>query len=92
MDQDAPLLIGKAHANAEPGAPEFWAAQLYRHPDGTTYLLAGTGGQDSEFAASEPDAKGRVIEMTETEAYNWAASYLPIDTVEEFFDHLTEEI
>ncbi|MCV6614384.1 MAG: hypothetical protein OIF35_05345, partial [Cellvibrionaceae bacterium] len=72
MTQDRPQLIGKAQANTDPGASEFWMAQLYRNADGETYLLAGTGGSDSDFAPPDPSAKGKVIEMTETEAYNWA--------------------
>lgn len=86
---DAPHLIGKARSGRPPGDPGFWAAGLYRTPSG--YLLIGAGGPASDFAP-RPGEKGRITELSETEAYNWAASHLSIDTVEEHFDHLTEEI
>ncbi len=92
MTQDtatAPQLIGKARAPLPQEDPGWWAAGLYRTGDG--FLLAGTGGPESEFAP-EPGEKGRIRELDETEAYNWAASHLSIDQVEEHFDHLTEEI
>ncbi|WP_172326716.1 hypothetical protein [Mangrovicoccus sp. HB161399] len=85
----APQLIGKARADLPHEDPGWWAAGLYRSGDG--YLLAGAGGPDSEFAPA-PGEKGCIRELDETEAYNWAASHLTIDQVEEFFDHLTQEI
>lgn len=91
MSPDRPQFIGEARAKVAPEAASYWQAALFLLPDGESYLLAGTGGAESEFAP-QGDSNGRVIAMTETEAYNWAASYLTIDTVEEYFDHLSEEI
>ncbi|WP_108261942.1 hypothetical protein [Mangrovicoccus ximenensis] len=85
----APQLIGKARSAAPQDDPGWWAAGLYR--TGAGYLLAGTGGPSSSFAP-EPGGKGRVRELGETEAYNWAATHLSIDQAEEFFDHLAEDI
>ncbi|WP_138465236.1 hypothetical protein [Poseidonocella sp. HB161398] len=85
----APQLIGKARSDLPQGDPGWWAAGLYRTASG--YLLAGTGGPESEFAPA-PGEKGRISELSEGDAYNWAASHLSIDQVEEYFDHLTEEI
>lgn len=86
---DRPQIIGKAEARLDPGSALYFKAALFRLPDEDGYILAGIGGSDTEFGAL--GGKG-VVEMTESEAYNWAASHLPIDTVEEYFDHLTEEI
>lgn len=92
MQDDAPHLIGRATSGGDPSDPTYWTAALYRLADGETFLVAGSGGPESAFAPTPEDPKGRAIEMTESEAYNWAASHLSIDTVEEYFDHLSEEI
>ncbi len=92
MTDTRPQLIGQASANLDPDAPGFWTAGLFRLPESAGYILAGSGGPESDFAPETEEEKGRVIEMTETEAFNWAASHLTIDTVEEYFDHLIEEI
>lgn len=92
MQDDAPQFIGKAKSSLPLQSPAYWQAVLYRLPDGVSFILAGAGGTESEFTPDTPEDKGRVIEMTESEAYNWAATYLSIDVVEEYFDHLSEEI
>jgi len=85
-----PCLIGTADAGLSDTDPGFWRAGLYVLGDGT-YLLAGSGGPASDFAAA-PGERGKIRQLDDTEAFNWAATHLSISCVEEWFDHLIEEI
>ncbi len=92
MDDERPHLIGKATSKLAVDDPGYWTAGLYRLPDRVSFLVIGAGGPDSPFAAETAGEEGRIVEMSQSDAFNWAASYLPLDTVEEYFDHLIEEI
>lgn len=87
---ERPEYIGEARASAAPGAASYWQAGLFRLERAGVYLLAGTGGAQSQFATAE-GRSGRVIKMTETEAFSWAQSFLPHEALKAHFAHMGAE-